>query len=273
MVDQGLHFTRRRHEGRDIYFVLNRGNKAVDGWVPLQTAGRSVAIFDALTGESGVVAVRTAAGGVTEVYLQLAPGQSAILKTFDGARGPSYDYYRRAGEPRTPREGWNIRFLKGGPELPPETAADEAAPWTARAGDAYKKFSGTALYTLSFKRPAGHGGDWLLDLGLVAHSARVRLNGRDLGTLITAPFAVRVPAALLREQNTLEVYVSNVALNRVIDMERRGLKYKRFYNTNFPARRPENRGADGLFDATKLSARESGLAGPVTLAPVEPLRF
>ncbi len=101
----------------------------------------------------------------------------------------------------------------------------------------------------------------------------MRLNGRDLGTLITQPFAVRIPAALLREQNTLEVYVSNLALNRVIDMERRGVRYKKFYNTNFPARRPENRGADGLFDATKLAPRDSGLLGPVTLTPVEPVRF
>ena len=62
-------------------------------------------------------------------------------------------------------------------------------------------------------------------------------------------------------------------LNRVIDMERRGVRYKKFYNTNFPARRPENRGPDGLFDATRLAPRDSGLLGPVTLTPVEPLRF
>jgi len=51
------------------------------------------------------------------------------------------------------------------------------------------------------------------------------------------------------------------------------VKYKKFYNTNFPARRPENRGADGLFDATKLAPRDSGLLGPVTLTPIEPVRF
>ena len=128
-------------------------------------------------------------------------------------------------------------------------------------------------YTLNFNRPLGANADWLLDLGRVAETARVRLNGRELGTLFTSPFRVRVPAALLRETNTLEVEVSNLAINRVIDMERRGVKYKKFYNTNFPARRPENRGADGLFDATKLAPRDSGLLGPVTLTPIEPVRF
>ena len=144
--------------------------------------------------------------------------------------------------------------------------------WTKLEGDAYKTFSGTARYALDFDRPAGHGGDWLLDLGRVAESARVRLNGRDLGTLIASPYHLRIPAALLRDRNTLEVEVTNVMLNRVIDMERRGVKYKRFYNTNFPARRPENRGADGLFDATKLAPRDSGLLGPVTLTPADPAR-
>ena len=106
-----------------------------------------------------------------------------------------------------------------------------------------------------------------------SETARVRLNGRDLGTFIVEPYRVIIPRSLLRAKNTLEVYVSNVALNRVIDMERRGVKYKRFYNTNFPARRPENRGADGLFDATKLSTRESGLLSAPTLAPIAPMRF
>jgi hypothetical protein len=221
-----------------------------------------------------MAAVRAGAGGAKEVYLQLAPGQSAVLKTFDRpARGPAFDYWKTAGEPAPLGGSWSVRFTEGGPELPPAREVSRLESWLDFEGDAYKKFSGTALYTLNFERPRGASRDWLLDLGRVAESARVRLNGRDLGTLIASPFRVRVPASLLRARNTLEVSVSNLALNRVIDMERRGVRYKRFYNTNFPARRPENRGADGLFDATKLAPRDSGLLGPVTLTPVEPLRF
>ena len=194
-----------------------------------------------------------------------------------GARGVIRLLAARAarpfGPPSTPGGSWSVSFTEGGPELPPARELSRLGSWLDLEGDAYKKFSGTARYTLNFERPRGGAGDWVLDLGRVAESARVRLNGRELGTLIASPFRVRVPASLLRARNSLEVSVSSLALNRVIDMERRGAKYKRFYNTNFPARRPENRGDDGLFDATKLAARDSGLLGPVTLTPVEPLRF
>jgi hypothetical protein len=274
MGDQGLRFTRRTYAGGALYFILNRGNTPVDGWVPVGTRARSAAIFDALTGEAGLTSVRPSAGGGQEVYLQLAPGASCVLKTFDTAqRGQPFPYSKSAGAPQPLGGEWSVSFVEGGPTPPPALRLRELDSWLKLEGDAYKSFSGTAHYALTFNRPQGSNPDWLLDLGRVAETARVRLNGKELGTLITAPFRVRIPSALLRDTNTLEVEVSNLALNRVIDMERRGVKYKKFYNTNFPARRPENRGADGLFDATKLAPRDSGLLGPVTLTPVEPVRF
>lgn len=274
MVEQGLRFTRRRYAGGGLYFILNRGAAPVEGWVPVASRARSAAVFDALTGEAGLTNVRPAAGGGQEVYLQLAPGESCVLKTFDGpTRGEPFPYFKPAGTPRPLDGGWQVQFVEGGPRLPPELSLKELRSWIRLDGAAYKSFSGTARYTTGFDQPEGHAGDWLLDLGRVAESARVRLNGHDLGTVITPPFRVRVPAALLRGRNALEVFVTNLPLNRVIDMEEREVKYKKFYNTNFPARRPENRGADGLFDATKLAPRDSGLLGPVTLIPIEPVRF
>jgi glycosyl hydrolase family 106( putative alpha-L-rhamnosidase) len=274
LVEQGLRFTRRMYAGGGLYFILNRGNAPVDGWVPIASSARSAAVFDALTGEAGLTSLRTASGGGQEIYLQLAPGESCVVKTFGTAqRGTPFPYFKTLGEPRTLGGEWSVNFVEGGPTLPPALRLNALDSWLKLEGDAYKNFSGTARYTLTFNRPQGTNTDWLLDLGRVAETARVRLNGRELGTLITSPFRARVPASMLRERNTLEVDVSNLMLNRVIDMERRGVKYKKFYNTNFPARRPENRGADGLFDATKLAPRDSGLLGPVTLTPVEAVRF
>ncbi|HEX7316372.1 MAG TPA: glycosyl hydrolase [Pyrinomonadaceae bacterium] len=275
LVERGLSFTRRMYAGGGLYFILNRGTAPVDGWVTLATPARSAALFDALTGEAGIAATRPALGGRgLEVYLQLAPGESRVVRTFNAAqRGTSFSYFKTEGAPQQLNGEWSVSFIEGGPTPPPALRLNELNSWLRLDGDAYKNFSGTARYSLTFNKPQGPGGDWLLDLGRVAETARVRLNGRDMGTLITPPFRVRVPGALLRDANTLEVEVSNLAINRVIDMERRGVRYKKFYNTNFPARRPENRGADGLFDATKLAPRDSGLLGPVTLTPVEPVRF
>jgi hypothetical protein len=87
--------------------------------------------------------------------------------------------------------------------------------------------------------------------------------------LINAPYRIRIKKELLKEQNTLEVAVSNLMTNRIIDMDRRGVNWKKFYNTNMPARRRENAGPDGLFTAARWTPRESGLIGPVALIPVE----
>ena len=274
MTDQGLQFVRRKHGTGNLYFILNRGDKPLDGWVPLQTSAKSVAIFDPMREETGLTALRTAADGDKEIYLQLASGESRILKTFDAvARAPAYSYYKRIGEPQSLRGAWSVRFVEGGPELPSLVRINELGSWTNYGGEAVRKFSGTGVYTISFAKPEAETESWLLDLGRVAESARVTLNGRNLGTLISSPFRVRVPKELLKEQNTLEVAVSNLMANRIADLDRRKVNWKKFYNINFPARLKENAGTDGLFNAAGWSPRDSGLIGPVTLTPVETLRF
>ncbi|HVF26614.1 MAG TPA: hypothetical protein VM943_00140, partial [Pyrinomonadaceae bacterium] len=272
MTDHGLQFARRKHGTGNFYFILNRGDKPLDKWVPLQTSAKSVAIFDPMREEAGLASLRATAGGGQEIYLQLAPGESRILKTFDGiVRAPAYAHHKRIGEPQRLRGAWAVRFVEGGPELPSPVRINELGSWTNYGGEAVRKFSGTGVYTMSFAKPELETESWLLDLGRVAESARVTLNGKNLGTLINSPFRVRVPKELLKEQNTLEVAVSNLMANRIADMDRRGVKWKKFYNINFPARLKENAGPDGLFSAANWSPRDSGLIGPVTLLPVEML--
>jgi len=65
------------------------------------------------------------------------------------------------------------------------------------------------------------------------------------------------------------VFVSNLMANRIGDMDRRRVQWKRFYNANVAAREPANRGPGNLFSAANWKPRESGLIGPVTLTPLE----
>jgi len=62
--------------------------------------------------------------------------------------------------------------------------------------------------------------------------------------------------------------VTNLSANRIRDLDRRGVPWKKFYNVNFPAKLPQNRGADGLFSAAGWEPLDSGLLGPVTLTPL-----
>jgi hypothetical protein len=82
-----------------------------------------------------------------------------------------------------------------------------------------------------------------------------------------------ITASDLKPENTLEVSVTNLMGNRIAGMERKGEPYKIFYNVNFPAKEAANRGADGLFTTKNWKPQESGLIGPVTLIPLEPVKF
>ena len=109
---------------------------------------------------------------------------------------------------------------------------------------------------------------YLLDLGKVYESAEVLINGKTVATLIGPDYTVTINAKELKADNLIEIKIANSMANRIIDLDKRKVIWKIFNNTNFPARLPQNRGADGLFDASKWEPRISGLAGPVTLTAI-----
>jgi hypothetical protein len=261
MVDHaGLFFIRRALGDGRYYFIANRGDQSVDGWLPLATKAKSATIMDPMTGRVGVASM--ADGG--KVYVQLAPGDSVVLRTSADRRldGPSWAYWQPAGEPASIGGSWRVKFLCGGPVLPAAFETTRLASWTESGGEEAQHFAGTALYTLTFDAPASAAGSWSLDLGKVCQSARVRLNGRDLGTVIKPPFRVVVDA-LKPKGNVLEVEVTNVAANRIRDLDRRGVKWRNFHDINFVNINYQP------FDASNWPLADSGLLGPVTLLPVK----
>jgi hypothetical protein len=221
--------------------------------------------FDPMSGRQGRLSVRTN-GTSREVFLQIPAGGSLIVAEARAA-GETFDAYRAAGDPIAISPSWTVRFAEGGPSLPSQHVVDRLASWTTFGKDA-EAFSGTAVHTTTFSAPAAGGRKWQLDLGRVAESARVRLNGRELATLIGPPYRIVFDASALAPTNTLEVSVTNLSANRIRDLDVRGVGWKKFYNVNFPARFPENRGPDGLFTAARWAPLESGLLGPVTITPL-----
>jgi hypothetical protein len=263
----GLEFIRRASaDGGLFYFVANRGKTPVDAWVPLASAARGAVLLDPMTGETGTGAIRAGKSTETQVYLQLQPGQSIFVRCLGkrlggGARWP---YRRAVAERATPVAGpWSVRFTEGGPERPAPYETAQPGSWTRSSAEA-ERFSGTAVYAIRFAAPAAPAvasGGWFIDLGTVAESARVRLNGRDLGTLILPPFRIYAGTLDGGASNTLEVEVTNLAANRVRDLDRRGVVWRNFHNINFVNidYKP--------FDASHWPVRDSGLLGPVTLVP------
>jgi hypothetical protein len=267
LVDRGLAFTRRRGD-RPFYFIRNPGPQDVSGWLPLASPGPAALIFDPMTGKRGAAPTRTTAG-VFEVNLTLPRGQSLIVATAASTLGvPAFEMFSAAGAPVAVAGPWQVSFIDGGPDRPANQAVPSLTSWTSFAGDAGRRFSGTARYTARFPRPAADAAAWRLDLGAVHESARVKLNGRDLGVLIGPLFQLTLDRAALAADNTLEIDVANLMANRIAAMDKAGTRWRTFYNVNIQARLPQNRGADGLFSAASWEPLDSGLLGPVTVTPL-----
>ncbi len=91
-----------------------------------------------------------------------------------------------------------------------------------------------ALYA-HVRRPATSKAAWPLDLGRVWETARVRLNGRDLGTLWCPPFIVNLDA-LQPTANRIEIEVTNLATNLIADLDRRKVPLEIFQEINIVGR-------------------------------------
>jgi hypothetical protein len=273
MVDCGLQFIRRTDEQGFYYFILNQGNDTINRWISVRDEFQSAALFNPSDGSNGLAAIREGLEGLNEVYLQLMPGESVILKTFQKEiEGPQYKYYAKAGFVKEIHGPWKLSFISGGPELPKKQTFKKLVSWTDLKGESVKNFSGTARYSVSFNRPEG-AQTWILDLGRVAESARVKLNGEEIGVLIGPHYYVEIPVSKMKEKNLLEVDVSNLMANRIAALDRESGGWKKFYNVNFPSKLEENRGPDGLFNASKWKPIESGLLGPVILIPMKILEL
>jgi len=267
MMDDGVWFVRRSHPGGFQYFIANRGDKPFDKWVALGTPAKSAVLLDPrFDNRSGVAAVRQGTNGAAQVYLQLLPGESRILRTFETrtVAGPSWLNAAPAGAAQEVAGTWDVKFVEGGPELPAAFATTNLASWASRDDPEAQRFAGTARYTINLDGPAEKADDWVLDLGRVCEAARVKINGHDVGAVWCAPWQVAVGKFLRPGKNFLEIEVTNLALNRVRDLDIRKVNWKYFYDANL-----NSKTGRGQFDASRLPLRDSGLLGPVRLQPVK----
>jgi hypothetical protein len=262
MTDSGLVFIRRTEAGCRHYFIANRGGKAFDGWLPIATPAKSAVILDPMTGRSGIATMRNA-DSQAQVYVQLQPGESLILRMLEEeetvvrTNETRWSYSQSEGQPIVLSGTWKVDFIQGGPVLPPSAEITTLASWTNLSADA-ARFAGTARYRLTFDAPQPSADHWLLDLGTVAQSARIRLNGSTLGIRFAAPFQVTLPALKL-QGNELEIEVTNVAANRIRDLDQRHVEWRIFHDINFMSITGKR------FDASEWPLTDSGLLGPVTL--------
>ena len=266
IADSGISFIRRAYKSGHDYFFTNLTAKKFEGWVTLGVPAQAALLRDPLTGVTGYAAIKFVNKGPAQIYLQLFPGESILLETSKipvvVSHKNSWRYYETIQSPVQLIGSWKIKFIQGGPELPAEIQTSVLKSWTDFGEEPAKRFGGTARYRIEFNAP-GKADEWMLDLGEVRESARIRMNGRDVTTVWSLPFQVRVGAFLKPGKNVLEIDVTNLAANRIRDMDQRKVNWKIMHEINFVDIHYKP------FDASAWELTPSGLIGPVKLIPMK----
>lgn len=260
----GLKFTRRNMEDGKYYYLVNHSPSSIDTLVPLNAAARSVLIMDPQDGSFGSATMETE-GLQTRVRVQLQSGESIFLRLYDKITSPAdpWEYELERLQPIELAGTWHLSFLYGGPALPKPRKLDTLKLWTELSDPGILDFSGTAEYTITFNKPKITADRFLLDPGEIHESARILLNGKEIGYAWSFPMEIDLGSSLKEGENTLSLQVANLMANRIIYMDRQGITWRNFKEINFVniSYKP--------FDASGWEPEPSGLAGPVWLIPVE----
>jgi hypothetical protein len=210
---QSIH---RTNNGTHVFFVAHAGSGG-PALCTFAVEGLQPELWDPVLGTIRTLSDFRREDAQTVVPLEFAPAQSWFVVFRHKTAGPKQ---QRANFPRLKPVAdlagpWEVRFDPrwGGPEAVTFHQLDD---WAKRPEPGIRYYSGKATYRKTFDWNSGSH----LDLGVVNCIAQVRVNGRDLGTIWTAPWGVSVPPGLLRKRgNVLEVEVANVWANRLIGDE------------------------------------------------------
>ena len=248
---------RRMADGSTCYFLANRGKTAIREWIHPSCPDGAVSLLDPWTGRVGWVE-RQPNGSV---FLALEPRESRFL-VIGRARLARLAWREQLpdSERSLPVAGpWRVSFIAGGPVRPVARAVRTLSPYTSWPEPELRRFAGTARYEATFTvSQAQAKEEWLLDLGQVHGSARVHLNGRELGVSVLAPHRVLVgPEGLRPGANSLAIEVTGLAANRIRDLDRRGVNWRIFHDINFVNINYRK------FDASGWATFPAGLVGPV----------
>ncbi|MDX9973001.1 MAG: glycosyl hydrolase [FCB group bacterium] len=254
----GLVFAHRKLEARDIYFVSNIQDRAIDWPVDFRVTDAAPWRWNPFDGQVSMLHEYEQREGVTRLRLRLEPYESAFVVFEPGERRPHVTattlasvaavdatkvtgYADRNGEqvvvfdsgetrrarveglptPLQLNERWHL--VLEGPEFSRyEADLDRLISWTDLPET--KHFSGTGVYTVDFEVPDAYAREDVelyLDLGNLGNNlADVQLNGQALGTVWMRGQRIALPGSLGGGMQQLEVRVTNTLINRVSGFEK-----------------------------------------------------
>ena len=227
-----LQYIRRKNYDGYHYFVSALKAEDTDTWITLPNKAKSVVFFNPVNGQKGKASIKQA-DGKTKVRLQLKSGESLLLQTFSTqVTCENWAYVTETGNPFVLNNNWKIFFKESIPAIADTFAIPKLIPWTDLAIDEVKDNMGTAVYSTTFTVNKNNADDWILDLGDVRETARVKLNNKDVQTLWSVPYRLSVGKYLKNGLNSIEIEVTGLPANHIAGLDRKGFKWRIFKEIN-----------------------------------------
>jgi hypothetical protein len=252
--DTELLFVHRKLSDGEFYWVNNRNNRLETLEATFRVEGKAAEVWQPVTGKMAQASYDIADGRTT-VPLRLEPND-AVFVVF---REETDVLSRTVPQPvetqlATVDGAWEVRFQaeRGAPE---SITFEKLSAWNEHADPGVKYFSGTGIYSRTVQAPDAwfqEGIELWLDLGDVKNLAEVLVNGQSLGIIWKTPFRVNVSGVLKPGENSLEVKVTNLWVNRLIGDQQPDAAKKYTYTTQ-------------AFYQADSPLLPSGLLGPVKI--------
>lgn len=235
----GLKMIRRSNPAGHHYFVANLTPRDVAARVPLAVEVGEAVWYNPMDSTFAPAGLRRG-----EVAVKLRSGESRILIVRDrpGDTARSIAEKQEATKPGTPDRhcatidlssaSWRLSFVEEAPRVGKTFRLNGLRSWE-QLSDSARVTMGTGVYETTFKLTGRQASArWEIDLGDVRESARVYINGRHLGCAWAVPFVLDCRNALKRGRNTLRIEVTNLPANRIADMDRRGVVWRKMKEIN-----------------------------------------
>lgn len=222
-----LNCIHRNQGDTDIYFVANTSHNPGNASCSFKISGMQPELWDPVNGAIKDLPEFEDENGKITIPLKFDDSQSFFIvfrRKADKTGNKTGSNFPFTKEVLVLNRHWQVSFdsSMGGPSDPVTFTSLE--DWTKNSEPGIKYYSGTATYKTEFDAPSGKipgkKHEIYLDLGVVNHIADIKLNGKELGVVWTAPWKLKLPAAiLLKKGNKLEIQITNVWANRLIGDE------------------------------------------------------
>jgi hypothetical protein len=231
-----IDFIHRRADGAEIYFLANRKNQKASIDATFRVEGMQPELWDPVSGQRRDLKVFKSKDGQTTVPLEFEPDGSMFVvfrKQVSEVGGQKSEVRNQQNFVKvTPVQeitgAWTVQFDSQwfyptdgliGDQAKGLITFDKLEDWTQRPEQAVKYYSGTAVYKKEFgiqESVSSSGKGLFLDLGTVKETAKVKLNGKDLGVVWCHPWRVEITGTIKPGENQLEIEVVNLWPNRLI---------------------------------------------------------